>query len=278
MPLIFPHEPAPAPLTVNLSQLVVPSGTGDQDDHSSPPLLSFLFSNSQPDIGTLIASPGGQAPSPKISENRSCKQECRTSPDLPFDSPSADSDSDEEYHDSASDVPSTIPQHCTPSQTLAVPSETEVVSKFNGHPVLRYPNDSYRCMSIVTADGKISQYTRKSERPPNIGQPCGQTFRGRDEINRHLKTSRWHRKLGECRLLPCEVCGQQLSRKDSLSRHMRIVHLSTLFVSPRLINEDLTPHVYCQSKRSRCPSLQQRTANAVLRATNEPRKFPRGLI
>ena len=286
MPLLCPYEPAPPPLTVNLSQLVVPSGTGDRDEHISPlspPLLSFLFSDPQLDTNTLAVPPSGQSPLPKIPENRSCKQEYSSSPDLSFDSPSANFSSDEEYHESASDVPSTeptTPRHvhrALSSRTLAVQGETEVVSKLNGHPVLRYPNDSYRCMSIVTAGGKISQYTRKSERPPNVGQPCIQTFRGRDEIVRHLKTSRWHTKLDECKLLTCEVCGQQLSRKDSLSRHMRTMHLSTLFILRRLVNEALTPHFYCQSTRCRCPSLQQPTANAALRVTNQPRNFPRGL-
>ena len=281
MPLFFPPEPATPPLTVNLFQLVVPSGPGDQAEHISPfppPLLSFLFLDPQLDVKTLAGPPAGQSPLPKISKNRSCKQEYALSPDLSFGSPSADSSSDEEYHDSASDVSSTdptIPRHvhrALSSQTVAVQSGTEVVSKLNGHPVLRYPNDSYRCMSIVTAGGKVSQYTRKSERPPNVGQPCGQTFRGRDEIVRHLKTSRWHRKLDECKLIICEVCGQQLSRKDALGRHMRTLHLSTLFIPYRLVNKALTPHFYCQSTRS---SQQRPTANAALRTTNRPSKFPR---
>jgi hypothetical protein len=125
----------------------------------------------------------------------------------------------------------------TPRPDQNAPSVDEI----KGHRVLRYPDGSCRCMSIVTANGKVSHYTRKSQRPPKVGQPCGQTFRGQDEIVRHLKTSQWHKELSdEHRPIACEVCGKHLSRRDALTRHMRTTHLSTLFILHRLVNRILT--------------------------------------
>ena len=101
--------------------------------------------------------------------------------------------------------------------------------EINGHPVRHYPNGSYRCMATVTANGKSSHFTRRGGPPPDVGQSCGQTFRGQDEVVRHLKTSQWHRNLGEEHThLTCGACGKQLSRRDALTRHMKTVHLSTL--------------------------------------------------
>ena len=121
--------------------------------------------------------------------------------------------------------------------------------KLHGHPVIAHPNGSYRCLSIVTGNGKGSHYTRKRESPPDVGQPCGQTFRGQDEIVRHLKSSQWHREPGEeHKLLTCDTCGKQLSRKDALTRHRKTIHLSTLFVFHRLVNKALTSHSIASTK------------------------------
>lgn len=230
VPLLFPHEP----LTINLRQLAAPPVDGDLHECLTS-LLSFLFSDPHPCIDTADFPPAEYVPLSKTPENRTYKQEYLISSDLPFDPSPADSNSDEEYYDSASDVSSTestalrhLRRTLSPRR-LADQSGPGAVDDLNGHPVLRYTDGSYQCTSLVTANGKASQYTRKSERPPDVGQPCGQTFRGRDEIVRHLKTSRWHRKPDEYKPLSCDVCGRRLSRRDALVRHMEL-HLSTLSI------------------------------------------------
>jgi len=247
---LMPLIPATPPLTVSLSQLVDPLGNGDQDECitiSPPSLLSFLVSDPHPCTETPAVPPGGQSPLPKVSKNRTHKPEYALPPDMLLDSPFAETSSDDEYHDSASDVSSpgpTTPQHihyALSSQTVTVQRGPGEPGKINGHPIVRYSDGSYRCMSIVTASGKVSQYTRKRERAPHIGQPCSQTFRGRDEIGRHLKASRWHKKLDEeCKPLTCDVCGQRLSRKDALGRHIRALHPSTSLILHRSVNSALT--------------------------------------
>jgi hypothetical protein len=195
-------QPVDPPLTVHLSQLVLPPGDGHQHEPtapSPPSLLSGLFSDTHALLGTSRTSavPPGGGHSPLSSDPH--------------------------------------------FNLLSTDSSEDMADEIIGHPVRRYPEGSYRCLSIVTASGKVSQYTRKNEPPPAVGQPCGLTFRGRDEIVRHLKASRWHRALGEeHKPLACDVCGKQLSRRDALARHMRAVHVGTLFALHRLVNRILT--------------------------------------
>jgi Zinc finger, C2H2 type len=256
-PLFPSHQPTAPPLTVNLSQLFAPPGDVDQykcitPSFPSPP--SLPFSHTHPSgiptrVGSLAIPPGTeQFPFSRPSRNRICKRRYASSSDLPFDSSPVDPSSDEEYYDdSPSDVSSTKPttarhaRHASSSRRVPHHSGPGVVGELDGHSVLRYPDSSYRCVSIVTASGKVSQYTQKSERPPDVGQPCGQTFRGRDEIVRHLKTTQWHKKLNEKgEPLVCDVCGQELSRMDALTRHMKRLHPSTFFIFYWLINKALT--------------------------------------
>ena len=248
-PLFFPCEPATLPHTVNLSQLLVPPGNGDQYEYiglSSPSLLSFPFSDPYLLDTPAVPTVGEQS---RSEGSISCthKRVDTLSSDLPFNASSADTSSDEECSDSASDISSAKPttsrhvRHALSSREVKDHSEHGVAHDLHGHPVLRYPNGSFQCISIVTASGKVSQYTQKNELPPDVGQPCRQTFRGRDEIVRHLKTTRWHRKLDEeNKPLTCKSCGQQLSRRDALLRHMRSLHPSTLFILHRLVNKVLT--------------------------------------
>jgi len=251
MPLPPPHEPAPPPVTVNLSQLVVLSSNDYQFICPVPSpcsLLSHLFSDPHLRVDTPAVPPGGeQSPLFMTFENRTHKRGHTSPPDQPSDSSSTYTRSDEDYYESASGASSTEPttpqhvRHTLSSGMIADQSGPGVVGELRGHPVVRYPNGRYRCMSLITTSGKLSQCTRKSERPPQIGQPCGQTFKGQDEIVRHLKASRWHRKLGEeCKPLMCDVCGQRLSRRDALTRHMRTQHTSTWFIPHRLVNDVLT--------------------------------------
>jgi hypothetical protein len=237
-----------------MSQLLALPGDGDQYEYiatSHPSLLSFLFSDPHSHVDTPAVPPAiGHADSPspfsKTSKDLACKREYALSSDLPFDSSSPDSSSGEEYDDSTSDTASTEPttprhvRHTLSSQEDTDCSGSGVVDELHGQLVLRYPDGSYRCLSIVTTNGKVSQYTQKSKLPPDVGQPCGQTFRGRDEIARHLKTTRWHKQLDEHETHTCGVCGRQLSRRDALTRHMRRLHLSALLTLHWLINKALT--------------------------------------
>jgi hypothetical protein len=195
-------QPVNPPLTIHLSQLVVAPGDGYQFEPTALSPRSLLSSMFSETHPQI-----GTSDTPAVP---------------PGGGPSP----------SSSDPPFDLSSTYAPD---------DMVDDIHGHPVRRYPEGSWRCLSIVTASGKVSQYTRKSERPPKVGQPCGLTFRGRDEIVRHLKTSRWHRALGEeHKLLACDVCGKQLSRRDALARHMRALHLGTLFALHRLVNRTLT--------------------------------------
>lgn len=153
------------------------------------------------------------------------------------------SSSDEDRGSGTSTEPA-APQrmpHVLPAPQVAGQSEPGVVREIKGCPVLQYPNGSYMCLSRVTASGKTSQYTRRSKCPPDVGQPCGQTFRGQDEFSRHLKTARWHRKLDEeHKPFICHLCKKRLSRRDALTRHIRSVHTGTLFVLHLPVNRALT--------------------------------------
>ncbi len=151
----------------------------------------------------------------------------------------------QEDYGSTSDIPSTEPAtpehvgHVLPFHMVVGQSESGEDREIKGHPVLKYRNGSMRCLTIVTASGKVSQCTRKSECPPVVGQRCGQTFRGQDELLRHVNTARWHRKVDE-KPFECKVCRKQFSRRDALGRHRGSENHSTLFVLHRLVNRALT--------------------------------------
>ena len=160
-------------------------------------------------------------------------------------SPSAHHRPDKDY---GSDVPPTEPAtpqhvpHPAPPAQVAGQSEAGNARELNGRSVLQYRDGRYRCLARVTNIGKSSQFTRKSERPPGVGQVCEMSFGRMDEVMRHLKTARWHRTSDE-EEHKCDKCGKRFSRMDALRRHEKTCHTSTLFVLHLLVNRLLPPLV-----------------------------------
>ncbi|GLB43807.1 hypothetical protein LshimejAT787_1403190 [Lyophyllum shimeji] len=70
--------------------------------------------------------------------------------------------------------------------------------------------------------GPASGAPRKVKVGPRIDCPfrwCKTTFRSNYELNRHLRTAAKHVERAEDEKVFCEMCGQQLARKDSKQRH-----------------------------------------------------------
>ena len=237
---IFGIEPATHPLTVHLPQLVIPPGCNHLYECTANTPTSFfsLFSDSH--LPVLFSD----SHLPVLFSDSH----------LPVDYASTSDAST-----SAARAPSieSAVHHALPSSQDVEQGEPGVLSSTKGHPVLAYPNGGYRCMAIVTASGKSSQYTKRSECATTKSFGTSTLVdRTRDPV-RSLKH-------------PCHLCDQRLSRRGALTRHIQAKHTGTLFALHRLVNRSLTSLSIARSKGAEAQSVPTETPNHEKGNTSRP--------